>query len=145
TTSDPGVLACMDTNAKALLKYGTSANKCQTKCENDYSTTASKGGGGPTNSTTQCALTGGVTTVFNLCVQAARDKLDAAAVDGTAAHNSACRCDPRRVRHDAGTERPPRRREQQPLQPHHLLLNVRAVIRRAPRARGARGAVLPAA
>jgi len=87
-TSDPLVLACMDTDAKALLKYGTSANKCQTSCENDYSATASKGGGGPNDSTTQCALTGGATTVFNLCVQAARDKLDAAAVDGTGAHSS---------------------------------------------------------
>src|SRR5206468_6173151 len=53
-TSDPLVLACMDTDAKALLKYGTSANKCQTKCENDYS--GSKGGAEPTDSTTQCAL-----------------------------------------------------------------------------------------
>src|SRR5262245_42876991 len=53
-TSDPLVLACMDTDAKALLKYGTSANKCQTKCENDYS--GAKGGAEPTDSTSQCAL-----------------------------------------------------------------------------------------
>ena len=79
-STDPGVLACEDTNAKALLKYGTSANKCQTKCENDYS--GAKGNGGPTDSTTQCALANSsADTTFKLCEQAARDKLDAKAVD----------------------------------------------------------------
>jgi len=85
-STDPLILACEDTNAKALLKYGTSANKCQSKCENDYA--GSKGGGGPNDSTTQCALaSASADTAFKLCEQAARDKLDAAAVDGTGAHN----------------------------------------------------------
>src|SRR5262249_58638170 len=76
------ILACEDTNAKALLKYGTSVNKCQTKCENDY--TDSKGNGGPTDSTTQCALaSASADMTFKLCAQAARAKLDAQAVDGS--------------------------------------------------------------
>ena len=86
-STNPLILACEDTDAKALLKYGTSANKCQSKCENDYS--GSKGNGGPTDSTTQCALaSASADTAFKLCEQAARDKLDAAAVNGSGAHDS---------------------------------------------------------
>src|SRR5262249_40958782 len=81
-STTPSILAREDTNAKALLKYGTSVNKCQTKCENDY--TDSKGNGGPTDSTTQCALaSASADMTFKLCAQAARAKLDAKAVDGS--------------------------------------------------------------
>jgi hypothetical protein len=82
SSTDAAVIACVALNASGLLKYGLSAGKCQTKCENDY--VDAHGNGGVDDSTTKCALaSGSAAPDFQVCEAAARDKATAAGVNST--------------------------------------------------------------
>jgi hypothetical protein len=75
-SENQAVQDCVKAQVAGLSSYAAGVFKCQEQCENDYS--GGKGGGGPTDSTTQCAAgNAGADDNFADCVGGALDKAEA--------------------------------------------------------------------
>lgn len=76
---------CLEDDAKALSQYAKGIGTCRDKCEKDYKVPDSAGGGGPTDDSQICTVSGTGAPNFDTCTAKPAAKLSSTASAGASA------------------------------------------------------------